>query len=196
MSSLSNHVALATLLLWPVIPLFWVPVHCGARWFRRIGLFTYMLPFVTWLPLAWHLFTLRGFLLAYQVTLPIAINVFGIVLLVLGTALQLWTYSLLTGPVIAGMPEVTGGGKTTMMTAGPFSVIRHPTYLSHTLMLLGIFLWTGIGSIGIITLADALIVNAIIIPLEERELTERFGGEFEKYRKRVPRRIVPWLRFR
>ena len=32
--SLTDVLALAALLLWPAIPLFWVPVHCVPRFFR------------------------------------------------------------------------------------------------------------------------------------------------------------------
>jgi protein-S-isoprenylcysteine O-methyltransferase Ste14 len=42
-----------------------------------------------------------------------------------------------------------------------------------------------------VTAIDALVVNAMVIPLEERELLERFGGEYEEYRRRVPSRFLP-----
>src|SRR5512143_3907610 len=147
--------ALAALLLWPAIPLFWVPVHCIPRFFRRLGFLTYVLPLVTWLPLAYFTYELRDVLLQYRVTLPAGVNFIGAVLFVLGAGLQAWTIILLTGPVIVGMPEVTKTVPGRLVTAGPFAVLRHPTYLSHTLMLLGIFLWTGVSALGVVTIADA-----------------------------------------
>jgi protein-S-isoprenylcysteine O-methyltransferase Ste14 len=79
-----------------------------------------------------------------------------------------------------GMPEVTKGMPARLVTTGPFAVVRHPTYLSHTLMLLGLFLLTGYITLGVVTLIDALAVNTLVIPLEERELLERFGNEYEE----------------
>jgi protein-S-isoprenylcysteine O-methyltransferase Ste14 len=60
-------------------------------------------------------------------------------------------------------------------------------------MLLGVFLLTGVASIGVAAVLDALVVNTIIIPLEERELAARFE-ESEEYRKRVPSRFLPGKR--
>ena len=73
-------------------------------------------------------------------------------------------------------------------------MVRHPTYLSHTLMLLGVFLVTGVASTGVVTVLDVLVVNTMIIPLEERELAARFGEEYEEYRKRVPSQFLPGKR--
>jgi len=194
--SFTDLIALAALLLWPAIPLFWVPVHCAPRFFRRLGFFTYILPFLTWLPVAFITFGLRENLLADRIALPAIANALGVLLFVLGTGLQAWTIILLTMPGIMGMPEVTRAGPGRLVTAGPFGVLRHPTYLSHTLMLAGLFLWTETSALGAVAVIDALIVNAMVIPLEERELLERFGKEYEEYRRKVPSRFLPLRRRR
>ncbi len=194
--SLSDLLALAALLLWPVIPLFWIPVHGFPRLFRRLGLLTYLLPLFTWLPLAFLTYRLRDALLEHRVALPVAVKVIGLFLFLPGAGLQVWTLLLLTLPVITGMPEVTNSAKTSLTTTGPFGIVRHPTYLSHTLMLLGLFLMTGVIAAGFIAIADAFLVNSLIIPLEERELLQRFGKEYEAYRRKVPSRLLPLRRAR
>ena len=194
--SLTDVIALAALLLWPAIPLFWVPVHCVPRFFRRLGFFTYVLPLVTWLPVALLTFEYRDFLLSYRTALPVAVKFVGGLLFISGAGLQAWTLILLTLPVIMGMPEVTRGMPGRLVTKGPFAVVRHPTYLSHTLMVLGLFLWTGVTALGVVTLIDALVVNSMVIPLEERELMERFEKEYEEYCQKVPSRFLPLRRFR
>lgn len=188
--------ALAALMLWPAIPLFWVPIHCALAFFRRLGLFTYVLPIVTWLPLAYLTFTMRDPLLKFRIALTPLVNDLGALLLLFGIGLQVWTLLLLTLPVIMGMPEISKNAPGRLIATGPFSVVRHPTYLSHTLMLLGSFLWTEVAALFIATVIDALVVNAVIVPLEERELLERFGEEYEAYRQQVPNRILPLPRFR
>ncbi len=192
----SDLIALAALLLWPAIPLFWIPVHCIPRSFRRLGFLTYILPLITWLPVAFFTFELRDVLLGYRISLPGIVNVVGALLLVPGAGLQAWTLILLTLPVIMGMPEVTKSVPGRLVTTGPFAVVRHPTYLSHTLMLLGVFLLTGVTALGIVTVIDAFVVNIIVIPLEEREMSERFGKEYEEYRRKVPSRFLPFRRLR
>ncbi len=193
--SFTELFALVALLLWPAIPLFWIPVHCLPRFFRRLGFFTYILPFITWLPVALLTFEMRDILLSYRIALPAIVNVLGALLLILGAGLQTWTIVLLTLPGIMGMPEVTKVVRGRLVTTGPFAVIRHPTYLSHSLMLLGLFLWTGVTALGAVTLFDALAVNSAVIPLEERELSERFGKEYDEYRRKVPFRFLPLYRF-
>ena len=192
----TDVIALATIILWPLIPLFWIPVHCLPRFFKQIGFFTYVLPVLLWPPVAYLIYSARDVLLRYTVDVPPAMNVTGWILLIAGIMLQLWTILLLTLPGIMGMPQVTRSVPGKMATTGPFSVIRHPTYLSHTLMFLGVFLVSGITAAGIIALLDMIVVNLFIIPLEERELLTRFGEAYEQYREQVPSRMLPWRRKR
>jgi len=188
-------IALAALLFWPAIPLFWVPVHCLPGFFRRLGLATYLLPVITWLPLSIFLYEQRELMLRYRIVLPGLVNSIGPLLAVLGLGLQVWTLALLTLPGIMGVPEVAReGAPARLMKAGPFSVLRHPTYLSHTMMLAGLFLWTGLPALGVVAVIDFLVATIVIIPLEERELLERFGKEYEEYRKEVPSRFLPFRR--
>lgn len=191
---LTDTAALAVLMIWPAIPLFWIPVHCAPRFFRRLGFLTYVLPFVTWLPTAAAIYSMRNALLIYHATFPVVINIAGIIILAMGTALQIWTLVLLTLPGIMGMPEVSRSVPGNLVENGPFSIIRHPTYLAHTMMLFGAFLWTEAAALAIITVIDAVVVNIIVIPLEEKELRERFGKEYDDYCKRVPSRFLPLKR--
>ncbi|HXY53605.1 MAG TPA: isoprenylcysteine carboxylmethyltransferase family protein [Nitrospirota bacterium] len=194
--SFYDILAFAALLFWPAIPLFWIPVHCVPGLFRRLGFLTYVLPLITWLPIAYIMFGLRDVLLRHRIELPAMTNLFGLLLFVLGAGLQTWTLVLLTLPVIIGMPEVTKSVSGKLVTTGPFGIVRHPTYLSHTLMLLGLFLMTGVTALGIVTVVDAIVVNGIVMPLEEKELLNRFGKEYEEYRHKVSSRFLPPLRSR
>jgi protein-S-isoprenylcysteine O-methyltransferase Ste14 len=194
--SFNDFLAIAALLLWPAIPLFWIPVHCVPGLFRRLGFFTYILPFITWLPIAYITFGQRNVLLRHRIELPAMANLMGLFLLILGAGLQAWTLALLTLPVIMGMPEVTKSVPGKLVTTGPFGIVRHPTYLSHTLMLLGLFLMTGVTALGIVMVIDAIVVNSIVIPLEEKELLQRFGKEYEEYRQKVQPRFLPLRRSR
>jgi len=194
--SFYTYLAVAALLFWPAIPLFWIPVHLFPRFFRRLGFFTYILPLITWLPIACIIFRLLDVLLLYRIELPVVIKITGICLFILGAGVQVWTLYLLTLPVIMGMPEVTTRISGRLETAGPFAVVRHPTYLSHLLMLLGIFGFTGVTSLGVVAIVDAVVVNIVVIPLEEKELMRRFGKDYEAYCQKVPSRFVPLWRTR
>jgi protein-S-isoprenylcysteine O-methyltransferase Ste14 len=180
------------MMIWPVIPLFWIPVHCVPRFFRKLGFLTYLLPILTWLPAAFLIYSQREALLSYRIALPSVVKIVGAFVFLAGAGLQIWTLVLLSGPVIIGMPEVTRSVAGRVVSSGPFAVVRHPTYLSHTLMFLGIFLWTEVIAMAAVTVLDVFLVNLVIIPLEERELLERFGKEYEEYRTEVPSRFLPF----
>jgi protein-S-isoprenylcysteine O-methyltransferase Ste14 len=178
--------ALAAIIFWPVIPLFWIPVHGFSKVFRKLGLFSYILPAVLWLPLALFIFSERGTILAHKIGMPPLIKVLGAILLILGTALQIWTARLLSLKGIMGMPEVSAKVESRFVTGGPYTIVRHPTYLSHTMIFLGLFLLTGLNAMGMVAVTDLLLIILIVIQLEDRELSERFGKEYDEYRKKVP----------
>ena len=183
---MSDFVALITIIIWPVVPLFWIPVHGLSKIFKKLGLLTYIMPLTTWLPLAYFIYSQRDFLLQFKTGFPMTINIIGIVLLITGTLLHIWTGKLLGFWGLLGLPEISAKVRSGLVTEGAFSVVRHPTYLAHTLMFIGIFLMTEVIAVGIVTLVDFVLVNVIIIPLEDRELLDRFGEEYKDYKKKVP----------
>lgn len=185
--------AFLTILIWPVVPLFWIPVHGLSRFFKRIGLLTYIIPPLTWIPIAYLVFRYKEELLTFRYGLPLIINLFGLLLIIIGTILHLWTGKLLSLWGLMGIPEVSKKLESRLVTEGPFGIVRHPTYLAHTVLFSGIFLLTEVLTVGILTLLDFIIVNLVIIPLEERELSERFGDEYREYRERVRYRFFPGL---
>jgi protein-S-isoprenylcysteine O-methyltransferase Ste14 len=188
---MNDLLAIITLMFWPVIPLFWIPVHVAVHFFRRPGLAAYLLPVFTWLPLAFFIYRYRVSLLQFKITLPLLYSIIGWVLLLSGTLLHIWTARLLGLWGIIGVPELSDRVEEHLVEEGPFSIVRHPTYLAHTLMFSGVFFITGSFAVGIVALADCIVVNSIIIPLEEKELTDRLGEEYARYKRKVPSQFFP-----
>lgn len=190
---MSDLLALITIIAWPIIPLFWIPVHFHSHFFRKIKLLTYLLPLFTWLPAAYLIYRNRGFFLQSRIDPPVIIDALGIILLISGTLLHIWTGKLLSIWGLIGLPEIYTRIEGRLVKEGAFSVVRHPTYLAHTLMFCGIFLITGVISIFIIMVLDILAVNSFIIPLEEKELLHRFGDDYRHYKNEVPK-MLPRIR--
>ena len=183
---LTDFLAVAAIMVWPVVPLFWIPVHGCPRLFKNLGLMTYLLPAVTWAPLAYAVYDGREFLLKFKLVLPAAVSASGTVLFLAGAILNVWTILLLTPLGLIGIPEILPRVGGRLMTGGPYSIVRHPTYLAHALMLSGVFLMSGVITVAVLTLVDLVLMNAVIIPLEERELLSRFGDDYKKYKEKVP----------
>ncbi len=190
---MNELLAIGTLIFWPVIPIFWIPLHSGIALFRKIGIFTYIFPLLIWIPVAYFIWNYRQFLLKIAFSFQLFVNIAGLILLLSGSILHMWTIKLLGTGTIIGLPEVFPKIKNKIIDKGPFSILRHPTYLAHTLMLSGIFLFTGFLSTGLVALLDFFAVNLIIIPLEEKEMLKRFGNDYKEYCKKVPARFIPWL---
>ncbi len=195
-NEMKESLAIMTLIFWSAIPLFWIPVHLATGFFRKLGLFTYLMPSIIWVPIAYGIYHYRSFLLQFKMQLPAILNITGIPLFLLGTSLHIWTAVLLGGLGIIGVPEVSSKAKSSLVTKGPFSIVRHPTYLAHTLIFLGVFFITEEVSVGIVALLDFIVVNSMIIPLEEKELLSRFGEEYKRYKLTVPARVFPWMKNR
>ena len=172
-------------MVWPVVPLFWIPVHGFPQFFKDLGLMTYLMPVITWIPLAYFIYINSEFLLQFKIIFPVPVLISGALLLLAGTMLHVWTGMLLGLWGLIGLPEVSSKVKGSLITSGPFSIVRHPTYLAHTIMFLGVFLKSGIIAVAAITFLDLVLINFVIIPLEDRELESRFGDEYKQYMERV-----------
>jgi protein-S-isoprenylcysteine O-methyltransferase Ste14 len=77
-----------------------------------------------------------------------------------------------------------------LVETGPFAVVRHPIYAA------GILVFAGFGLLTSIPATAATVALAALwhfkARVEERLLAERFP-EYEDYRRRVRRRVVPYL---
>jgi protein-S-isoprenylcysteine O-methyltransferase Ste14 len=122
----------------------------------------------------------------------------GIAVLVLASALGIWSAAVMSTlgdgtPLPAAMPN-------RLVIAGPYRWIRNPMAVAGVVQgaAVGLILqsWLVVGY----AVLGSLVWNYAVRPLEEADLTERFGDEFRQYRRavrcwipRVPRtRQVSW----
>ena len=74
-----------------------------------------------------------------------------------------------------------------LVTNGPFGFGRNPIYLSGVMVLLGIAILLGSLASFIFPVLLFLLLDLIYIPAEEREMEEKFGSEYVKYKHTVRR---------
>jgi protein-S-isoprenylcysteine O-methyltransferase Ste14 len=80
--------------------------------------------------------------------------------------------------------------KGQLITEGIFKYIRHPHYASLLIIGFGIALFSfSLFALSIAIIAVPIMVWSIID--EERLLLKKYGDEYEKYKKKVPWRIIP-----
>jgi len=92
-------------------------------------------------------------------------------------------------------PETVGGGNRQLLCSGFWRLSRHVNYLGEILMATGLAL-----ALGHLTSPwpwlYPLYYVLLLVPRErddDRRCAEKYGASWEKYRRKVPRRIVPGL---
>jgi protein-S-isoprenylcysteine O-methyltransferase Ste14 len=102
---------------------------------------------------------------------------------------------LIAGSVRSIDPLELAGIRVTPRSAGlqctgPYRLVRHPLYLGWTLLVFGAGSMTGD------RFAFAFLTTlyvAFAIPWEERSLEAAFGADYERYKRQVRWRLVPFL---
>lgn len=195
--TLSDLAALYVLAVWPVVLIGLIVVHSGIRFWRRLasqnkylllavlGAF-YVASYAAFFNLV---FANRDTLLAVKLPTHPLLPAVGVAAFAAGILIHLKTGSQMGWLRLFFVPELFLESKQKLVTTGLFSVVRHPTYWSHSLLVLGVFLSTRVAALGWLWLLDLVVTQLVVIPLEERELRERFGKAYEDYAKRVPRSI-------
>lgn len=110
------------------------------------------------------------------VFLPYPLNLSGIVFVVLGLSLASWCFK-----VALALPK-----RSSLVTWGPWSYVRHPIYLAGLLINLGIAMTIGTGLLLLQFASYTLFEILVDAPQEERNLRKIFVGEYAEYSERVP----------
>ena len=174
--------------MWPAVPMSLILLHLFIGFWRRVGRPSYLILFFLWVPIGYVLSLHSDALLWMGFPESLAVRAVGLALIVLAVVLHAWTADLLGLKATLGLAELDPVDvKRPLVTSGPFGVVRHPSYLAHTMFLLGTFLVAGYLAIGVIVVLDLLLTYFVTIPLEERELLKRYGAEYQAYRKTVPK---------
>lgn len=79
-----------------------------------------------------------------------------------------------------------------LVSVGPYRWIRHPIYTAFIAIMLLVMLLSANWVLGLSGLLLVTSIAAIRIPIEERQLHERFGRDWERYRDQTGR-LVPRL---
>jgi protein-S-isoprenylcysteine O-methyltransferase Ste14 len=80
-----------------------------------------------------------------------------------------------------------------LVTWGPYAWVRNPLYAGNGLIGFGWALMTGWPMVAAFTAVYFVLYSMTIIPYEEQFLNERFGDEYETYRKSTPA-LIPHFR--
>lgn len=128
----------------------------------------------------------RGGFLPAGVNWVVAVASFG-----LGTLLWLWTYEQLTR-VGRGSPSPTAGRTLSLVRTGIYAHSRNPSLFGKLLGVLAVGFALNSFSFCFI-LVPLLLIGSLAekVVVQEPQLVEIFGEEYERYRQEVPL-FIPW----
>lgn len=190
LSTIGYWIAAFLLAALPFAVAYWVLIHPLARFWRQRGpAVAYTVVTVLCLGLAWLIFPYHRSLLAVRWPFSWGLVALGAVLYGAAILVEFKCRRQLKLRTLVGVPELRSEpGK--LLTGGIYRRLRHPRYLA---IILGVAAWACfLNYPAIWALAIATVPGLyLVILLEERELRDRFGGEYEEYMRAVPNRLIP-----
>lgn len=165
------------------VPLYWLILHPGARYWRNhLRAAFWCAGLTAWTAGGVLLYLYRGELLVSAP--PRAWRIAAGLLLIAVESYILWKVSRQLGARrLVGHAELTQSGQ--LETSGLYARIRHPRYAAMFCAMLGACLVAGRPRLWLVA-AVWWLVQLGVIALEEREMASRFGSAYAEYRRRVP----------
>lgn len=124
------------------------------------------------------------FLFPIQKIIPFPFNLSGIIPLIFGIYLNIWTDALFKKRETAVKPHEK---PECLICEGPFRISRHPMYLGMVASLIGVDIILASLTPFITPVIFIIYMESIFIPLEEDILEREFGEEYREYRRNVRR---------
>jgi protein-S-isoprenylcysteine O-methyltransferase Ste14 len=190
MDTVRYLIALVTIVMLPPAVLLWYAIHPFAGFWRRFGPgWTYAVLGIPAVAMMVGLFAVRDRLLGTDFGTSYPLTAAGILCVTVAMVIAMKRKKYLTFRILAGIPELSRRAEPgKLLNQGIYASIRHPRYVELVLAMLGYALIANyLGSYFLFILFVPAIY--LIVLMEERELRERFGAEYEEYCRRIPRFI-------
>lgn len=173
---------LVSVMFYGLLPFFWISRHM-IRMRYGAGLDLDLMLVAMFAMLALVIYALLSPYMYIRTELPSYAPLLGWALIALALGVEAWSLRLLGRALHA--KKMTS---VKIISSGPFSVVRHPIYLCHMAMNLGIYLATG-SLLTVFVFVEWLLLIRMLANIEEEELALRLEEELLEYRKRVPQLI-------
>ena len=180
-------------ILYPGVLVFWLILHINIERWRRVGRRAYWIAGIGWPLTAVPLVYFRDQVFPVQFPFPPpGMILLGVVALAAGLTVAKRASVRISLRTLAGLPELEPQKNTQpLINAGIYSRTRNPVYLAHWLIIMAAAMISGYAATWVLFAADCVVLPTMI-RAEERELLNRYGGEFADYMRRVPRFFPKW----
>lgn len=168
--------AYASFLFYSLLPLFWLFSHFLVL--RGICKRPEVFLATSFSVFSIALFFLFPGLPLHVVDIPSELNLLGLLIVFSSVLLDLWCLFLL------GSKFNPASFRTSLISSFPYSLVRHPIYLSHVAINLGLFLATG-SLVSLAVFLEWLLLLKPLADLEDNELEQRLGKDYSDYKRKV-----------
>jgi protein-S-isoprenylcysteine O-methyltransferase Ste14 len=184
--------AQAIVMLYPGVFIFWFIFHSRIERWRGLGKRAYFYACLGWpvtgiLVLLWRpwIFQLRWPTPWWMIVLGLA---------AIGAAVRMGRLAAgaISRQTLVGLVELEPQrNPQVLLRTGIYSKTRNPVYLAHWLLILAAAALSGYAANWIFWALDSLLL-IVLIRVEERELRNRYGPQFDDYMRGVPRFVPRW----
>jgi protein-S-isoprenylcysteine O-methyltransferase Ste14 len=168
---------------------WWFVVHPFVGLWRKVGVQGTMIVMTLFFAASVvGLVMIRDALLGPDLGLRWPLVVLGVALAAAAIFIAVKRKKYLTMRIIVGVPEVETDAEKRgkLLVEGPYALIRHPRYVEITLATFAYAAIANYVGCWILAILTIPMIHVVVI-LEERELTDRFGDAYREYATRVPR---------
>jgi protein-S-isoprenylcysteine O-methyltransferase Ste14 len=192
--SIRYYLALIILVSWVQVSAFWFVIHPFVATWRKAGpKVAYAAAIGVMVLIGAVVILLRHRLLSIEFGTLRALWAPAALVYLAALVLEIRCRQQLSFRILIGLPELAPDrSPQKLITEGIYARVRHPRYAAGILALLALAWFTNYLAIYVLFVVFVPVIYAVTV-LEERELVDRFGAEYERYRAKVPRLI---LRFR
>jgi protein-S-isoprenylcysteine O-methyltransferase Ste14 len=187
MNTIRHGLAVLMLISVPIALGLWYAIHPFARAWRRVGAIgTYGILAVPSFLLGAAVWRSRDILLGADLGAQPLLLAVAAVAAVAGAAIARQRRRHLNQRILAGFPELSRTDRGRLLTEGIYAKTRNPRYLEFLLFVLAYVSVADYAGTWALWILSFPLTHGIVL-LEERELRDRFGVEYEEYCRRVPR---------
>lgn len=182
-----DGLALAYAVVFFPAPVFWLIFHSRIHFWRRFGNRAFLVALPVWIAAGVALVLMRPMIFAQRFDRNTFTWICGSCLIALAIWMNLQVHRKFSLQRLAGLPEINRARPDAgMVREGIYARVRHPRYMEFMLTFVGLALLTGAAGIFLLAFVTILLY-LIVAPLEERELRESYGAEYDAYARAVPR---------
>lgn len=183
-------VALFAVVAYPPALFYWVLVHPLTGFWRRTGLVpSYAIILTILVGIGFGVYHVRKVILSVDFGTSWLLIGLAVILIGIGMVIEVRCRRQLSFSALVGVPQLNPEGSPgKLLKEGIYGQIRHPRYVGATLGLLAVVFFVNYLATYLLMLIFLPTIYLITV-LEERELIDRFGEEYRKYQRHVPRFI-------